>query len=618
MLSRTAKGPQARLAPSLARLLSTPADKSSDAAVNQELRDRLSPWRGTHLAPLRIKAHGLQILQNPLYNKGTAFHYGERDRLGLRGLLPPRVLDFETQKELVLKNIRSYTNPMDKYVYVENVHDNNETLYHCILSENMEELAPIVYTPTVGDACKEFGYRFNRTRGLYLSAEDRGHMHAAIANWPHIDVHVMVVTDGSRILGLGDLGAYGMGIPIGKLSLYCAAGGIAPHRVLPVMLDCGTDNEELLNDPFYIGLPHKRLKGREYFEILDEFMDAVRSRYPNAFVQFEDFSSDVAYKILNYYRDDECEKRQPVCVFNDDIQGTGAITLAGIMSGLVSMGQSAHDFPSQRFLIAGAGSAGVGVANMLLQGVMAQGLSEEEALKLFCLCDKDGLLATDENRHYTMEQRKWVRTDMKSGMSLLEVAKEFKPTILMGLSSSAGLFTEELIKVMATNNERPFIFPLSNPTRNAECTAQQAYEWTEGKAIFASGSPFAPVTLKDGRTLHTSQCNNMFIFPGIGLAASAGKLTKITDQMLYAAAVAVANSLSDEDRAQGRVYPQVKDIRSVSLQVAVAVAKRAIEDGYSRAYSKKDINELSDLLSKRMYSPYYVPLVERAARRVMA
>jgi len=584
----------------------------------EDLRASLQPWRGTHLTPLRIKSHGHHILQNPLYNKGTNFDYGERDRLGLRGLLPPRVLDFETQKELCMRNLRALPSNIDKYVYIENLHDYNETVYHSILCEHMEELAPIVYTPTVGDACKQFGYRFNRARGLYLSARDRGHMHAAVGNWPHIDVHVMVVTDGSRILGLGDLGANGMGIPIGKLSLYCAAGGIAPHRVLPVMLDVGTDNKELLEDKYYIGLQQPRLRGGEYFEVLDEFMDAIRCRYPNAFVQFEDFSSDVAYKILNYYRDDECEKRNPVCVFNDDIQGTGAVTLAGIMSGLVNMGQSVHNLPDQRVLVAGAGSAGVGVASMIAQGMMMQGLSEEEALSRFCLVDADGLLATDDSRHYTMEQQKWVRTDMKSGMSLLEVCKEFKPTVLMGLSSCSGLFTEEVVREMAKNNERPFIFPLSNPTKNAECTAEQAYEWTDGRAIFASGSPFDPVTLKDGRVMYTSQCNNMFIFPGIGLAASAAKCTKISDSMLFATAVAVANSLSDQDRAEGRVYPKVEKIREVSIEVATAVARKAVEEGYSKAFTKKDIPDLQELIVKKMYSPFYVPLVERTARRVMA
>jgi malate dehydrogenase (oxaloacetate-decarboxylating)(NADP+) len=457
-----------------------------------------------------------------------------------------------------------------------------------------------------------------RARGLYLSKLDRGHMHAAVANWPHIDVHVLVVTDGSRILGLGDLGANGMGIPIGKLSLYCAAGGIAPHRVLPVMLDCGTDNEDLLKDPYYIGIQEPRLRGKEYFEVVDEFMDAVRSRYPNAFIQFEDFSSDVASKILTYYRDDECHKRQPVCVFNDDIQGTGAVTLAGIMSGLVNKGESVHDLANQRVLIAGAGSAGIGVASMLAQGMMSQGLSEEEALKNFCIVDKDGLLAEDDDRKYFMEQKKFVRkptAELKSGMNLVEVCKAFKPTILMGLSAVGGLFKEELIREMAKVNESPFIFPLSNPTKNAEVTAEDAFKWSDGRCIFASGSPFPSVTLPDGSIKHISQCNNMFIFPGIGLAVSSGRLTKVSDEMLYAASVAVANSLSDQDRKEGRVYPKVSDIREVSVNVAVAVCKKGIEQGYSKLCSVSDIPTLRDRIVKKMYHPHYVPLVERTARR---
>jgi malate dehydrogenase (oxaloacetate-decarboxylating)(NADP+) len=326
-------------------------------AGDQDLANPLHPWSGSTLPPLRVRAAGYGIIQNPLYNKGTAFSYPERDRLGLRGLLPPRRISMSLQMNQAMERLKALPSDIDRYEFMVELCDHNETLYHAMLVENIEYLAPIVYTPTVGLACQQFGYRFSRPRGMYISALDRGQMHACIGNWPHREVQVIVVTDGSRILGLGDLGAYGMGIPIGKLALYCAAGGIAPHRVLPVCLDVGTDNQTLLKDPYYIGLVQNRLRGDAYFELVDEFLDAVRRRFPNVFVQFEDFSSDVAMDILRYYRDELCpdNTREPVCVFNDDIQGTGAVVTAGLFSGLINRGESPENLKDQRIMIAGAG-----------------------------------------------------------------------------------------------------------------------------------------------------------------------------------------------------------------------------------------------------------------------
>ncbi|EKX44307.1 hypothetical protein GUITHDRAFT_95097 [Guillardia theta CCMP2712] len=506
------------------------------------------------------------------------------------------------QKRKVLERLRRLPSDIDRNSYLAEVCDNNETLFYALLVENMEYLAPIVYTPTVGQACQEFGYRFRRPRGMYLSALDKGHMHSCIGNWPQRDVQVIVVTDGSRILGLGDLGAYGMGIPIGKLALYCAAGGIAPHRVMPVCLDAGTNNEKLLKDPFYIGLVQKRLRGDAYFELVDEFLDAIRNRFPDAFVQFEDFSSDVI----------DFLSAAPLCVFNDDIQGTGAVTLAGLFSGLINRGLTPESLKDQRFVIAGAGSAGTGVATAILQGIMKQGLTYGEAVSKFVVVDKDGPLTVDRLGKLTKEQSVFARDDMALGMTLLDVVKQFKPTILMGLSAVGGLFTEEIVREVKVHCPQPFIFPLSNPTANAECSAEDAYRWTEGECIFASGSPFAPVTLPSGRILYPSQCNNMFIFPGIGLAASVLKLKQITDDMLYEASVAVAKSLTDDDRKAGRVYPHVNDIRHVSLNVAVAVGKKGIESGLSKAYDSTDIPHLEEILSSKMYNPTYVPLIKNA------
>jgi malic enzyme len=369
--------------------------------------------------------------------------------------------------------------------------------------DHIEEMAPLIYTPTVGQACKEFASRFRRPRGMYFTENDRGHMASMIYNWPHKDVHVIVVTDGSRILGLGDLGANGMGIPIGKLSLYCAAGGIAPHRVLPVVLDVGTDNPELLKDKFYLGVQQPRLKGNDYYQLVEEFMLAVRYRWPNVLVQFEDFSSDKAQTLLNHYR------HHHLC-FNDDIQGTGATTLAGLLGALRAKGEAVEALGDHVIVIAGAGSAGIGVAQVLKQAMMEQGRTEEEALKAFYVVDQNGLLGTKRLSTLSKEQAQFAR-DTDDGLPLLEVIKKYKPSMLLGMTAVGGLFKEEMIRAMAANCDRPIIFPLSNPTTKAECTAEQAFEWTNGNCIFASGSPFDPVTMPDGRTVYPTQCNNMYV-----------------------------------------------------------------------------------------------------------
>mmetsp|Transcript_7419 Transcript_7419/g.11281 ORF Transcript_7419/g.11281 Transcript_7419/m.11281 type:complete len:620 (+) Transcript_7419:111-1970(+) len=595
----------AKRRPSLLNFLSTSPAIGEGVRLVEEVPTE-GEWAGCSrrfMAPLTISARGGDILTDPLFNKGMSFKSGERDRLRFRGLLPARIFNMHLQAEHFLETLRAEESNIRKYLLLEDLHDRNETLYHRVLMDNIEEMAPLIYTPTVGQACKEFATRFRRPRGMYFCEADRGNMAAMVHNWPHRDVHVIVVTDGSRILGLGDLGANGMGIPIGKLALYCAAGGIAPHRVLPVVLDVGTDNQELLKDRFYIGVQQPRLKGNEYFQLVDEFMQAVRYRWPNVLVQFEDFSSDKAQTLLNTYRHEHL-------TFNDDIQGTGATTLAGVLGAMRAKGDPVEALGDQRILIAGAGSAGIGVAQVLKQAMMEQGRTEEDALKTFFIVDQYGLLGHERLDQFSPEQQKFARkTD--GGLSLMEVVKKYKPTILLGMTAVGGLFKEDLIREMAGNCDRPIIFPLSNPTTKAECTAEQAFEWTGGNCIFASGSPFDPVSMSDGRTFYPTQCNNMFVFPGLGLGVTVAGCKTVTDRMLYVAAEALANFVSQEELEEGKVFPHVSTIREVSHRVAVAVAQEAVRDGQASKLTEAQRNNLEEHVSKKMYYPEYVPLVEK-------
>jgi len=563
-------------------------------------------WMGCtrkFLAPISTTSRGADILNNPLFNKGTAFKGGERDRLRIRGLLPPRRANMKIQKERILKEIRGEPSMIRKNIILEDLHDRNETIYHRLLVDHMEEMAPIIYTPTVGQACKEFGMRYRRPRGMYFCEEDRGHMAAMVYNWPQKDVHVIVVTDGSRILGLGDLGANGMGIPIGKLSLYCAAGGIAPHRVMPVVLDVGTDNEELLSDKFYLGVQKPRLRGSKYYHLVDEFIQAVRHRWPDVLIQFEDFSSDKAQVILNKYRDN-------ILCFNDDIQGTGATTLAGVLGGLRAKGQQPEALGDQRILIAGAGSAGIGVAQVLYQAMLEHGRSEEEAKNCFFIADEKGLLGKDRIKQLSKEQAMFARDD-DGGLSLLDIVNKYKPTMILGMTAVGGLFTEQLIRDMAKHCEKPIIFPLSNPTTKAECTAEQAFEWTDGRCIFASGSPFDPVEMEDGRIFYPTQCNNMYVFPGIGLGVTLCGAKTVSDRMLYVAAEALANYVTENELAQGKVFPNINSIRDVSKTIAIAVIEEAIRTGQASKLSTADMDDLDGFVTKKMYDPVYVPLIEK-------
>jgi len=559
--------------------------------------------------PIVVKKSGVDLIHDPLWNKGTAYNQEERDRLGIRGLLPARTMTIGDQAVRIVNNLNKIENPYEKFLYMQDLHNRNETLYFKVLTENITTLAPIVYTPTVGQVCQDFGFRFARGRGMYFSKHDRGHFASMVYNWPQSDVHVVVVTDGSRILGLGDLGAHGMGIPIGKLALYTACGGIAPHRVLPVCLDAGTNNEKHLKDEFYMGVQEKRLEGAEYYEMVDEFMQAIYNRYPDVLVQFEDFSSDKAGTLLAKYRE------KYLC-FNDDIQGTGSVTLSGLISACRAKGEKLSD---QRIVVVGAGSSGLGVAQQIMDGMVMEGASPEEARKRFYVCSSVGLLGApngpygDKNlkRDMSADRVPWLRKDLPDAMPLLETVKASKATILLGLSTTANIFTEAVVKATLDNTPHPIIFPMSNPTSRSECTALQAYTWTDGKCIFAAGSPYGTVEVPGrSKPMLPSQCNNMYIFPGIGLGASVCSARKITDAMLYRAAEALANTVTAEQREQGNTFPPIKDIRECALVVATAVVEEALRAGLARVDNEAIRANPREFIARKMYNPIYAPLVD--------
>jgi malate dehydrogenase (oxaloacetate-decarboxylating)(NADP+) len=533
---------------------------------------------------------GYALIKDPVLNKGTAFTEEERDALGIRGLLPPRVHTQEEQVTRVLENLRRKTTDLDKYIFLVGLQDRNKTLFYRVLIDNTEELMPIVYTPTVGQACLEYGHIFRRPRGVFISAKDKGRVADVLRNWPHKDIRIIVVTDGERILGLGDLGADGMGIPVGKLALYSACAGIHPSNSLPVTIDVGTENEELLNDPLYIGLRQKRLRGKPYDELIEEFIVAVQEVFPRALIQFEDFANANAFRLLQEYRDE-------VCTFNDDIQGTAAVTLSGLMSALRITGGKLGD---QRFLFLGAGEAGIGAGDLLTSALVAEGLSTEEARERCWFFDSKGLVVkgrTGLNGHKLRYAH-----DFEVVSDLLSAVEKVKPTAIIGVSGMPKLFTQPVLEEMARINERPIVFSLSNPTSKTECTAEEAYTWTQGRAIFASGSPFDQVTV-DGKTFSPAQGNNVYIFPGVGLGVLVCGARHVTDEMFYIAAKTLARQVSPEDLEQGRVYPRLTKIRDVSLQIAVAVAELAYERGL--ATKERPEVPLEDYIRSRMYDPEY-------------
>jgi len=540
---------------------------------------------------LPVVRQGRELLTDSLLNKGTAFSMEERDKLNIRGLVPPRCVDMETQAHRIMNKYNWKTSPLEKFIYLSSLQDRNENLFYKVLMENLIEMTPIVYTPVVGQACQQFGHIYRRPRGMYFSTADRGKFREMMDNWPRNNVDIIVVTDGSRILGLGDLGTNGMGIPIGKLSLYIAGAGIYPSRTLPVLLDVGTNNENLLNEPLYLGANHNRLTGDEFYELVDEFVQAAKDRWPMALIQFEDFTNDHAFPLLEKYRDNT------LC-FNDDIQGTGAVILSGVIGAMRIL---KNKLAEQKVVFYGAGSAGIGVADMIVAGMMEEGnLTAEEARKNFWFIDSKGLVTHKRDGDLAEHKIPYARND-EFLPTLLDVVKSVKPTILMGLSGQPQTFTKEIIKEMQKHTERPVIFSLSNPTSKSECTAEQVYKWTNGNAIFVSGSPFDKVEF-DGKIYIPGQGNNMYIFPGVGLGASACQATKVTDSMFYAAAKTLAHMVTDSEFETGTVYPDLTKIREISASIASAVCRTAYAEGLAQLPIPDDI---MSFIQSKMYHPDY-------------
>ncbi|MEG0820630.1 MAG: NAD-dependent malic enzyme [Burkholderiaceae bacterium] len=512
---------------------------------------------------------GVAVLRDPVLNKGTAFSDAERDRLKLRGLLPPRRISQSQQVARVVENLRALAKPLNRYVALEALHDRNESLYYRVVIDHIEEMMPIIYTPTVGLACQEFDQIFRRPRGVYVSANDRGHVAELLANHPIEDVDIIVVTDGERILGLGDLGANGMGIPIGKLSLYTACAGIDPARALPVLIDVGTNNLELREHPLYLGLPQARVTGADYDELVDEFITAARARWPNVLIQFEDFANHHAFDLLDRWRD-----RIPC--FNDDIQGTAAVALAGFLSALRVTGQPLAE---QRVLFLGAGEAATGIADLITAALVDDGLTEAEARQRAWLFDSKGLVTADRTG-LTAHKLAYAHPHA-SAKTFLEAVELLKPTAIVGVAAAAGAFDAEVLSAMARINQRPIVFALSNPTSKAECTAHDAYTHTEGRALFASGSPFDHLEVH-GKRFVPRQANNAYVFPGLGLGVIASRASAMPDEMFLAAARMLAQEVTEDDLAAGSLLPALTEVRAVSARIAVAVAELAYERGLAQ------------------------------------
>jgi len=537
---------------------------------------------------LRDLPKGLALLQDPALNKGTAFTEKERDALELRGLLPPHVHSQDEQVTRVLNNLRRISDPLDKFVALNALHDRNEALFFRVLCDNIDEMQPLVYTPTVGLACQKYGLVFQRPRGIFIGANDRGRVAEVLCNWPY-QAGIIVVTDGERILGLGDLGANGMGIPVGKLSLYTACAGVHPQLCLPVTIDVGTNNETLLKDPFYVGLRQRRVTGAAYDELIDEFITAARAVFPGVVIQFEDFANHNAFRLLSKYRD-------RICVFNDDIQGTASVALAGIFSALRVTGGNLID---QKLLFLGAGEAATGIADLVAAAMVAQGLSAEQARQRCWLVDTRGLVV--KSRTDLAEHKLPYAHDHAAIGDLLGAVRTLEPTALIGVAAVGGTFTQEVVEEMARINARPIIFALSNPTSQAECDAEQAYRWSSGRALFACGSPFDPVTL-NGKTFVPRQGNNSYIFPGIGLGAIASGARHITDDMFMTAAHTLAHLVTESDLEQGSLYPALPRIREVSAHIATAVADTAYRNEIAGKSRPQDV--MADVQSQ-MYDPHY-------------
>lgn len=532
---------------------------------------------------------GTEALDDPFVNQGTAFSQDARIKRKLRGLLPPRVTTLEHQAKRALERIHQAEEPLQKYEILSLIRHRNATLFYYLLENNIEELMPIVYTPTVGKACQEFDRIYTEPEGLYVTIEDKGSVQEVINNWPHDDVDMIVVTDGERILGLGDLGAGGMGIPIGKLSLYTACAGLNPARSLPVLLDVGTNNQGLLHDPLYLGLQQLRVDGEEYYAFVREFIEAAKARWPHVIIQFEDFANRHAFALLDQWKD------KTAC-FNDDIQGTAAVAVAGFYAAARVKGSSLSE---EKFLFLGAGEAAGGIADLLVEAMMKEGLTQEQAVDRIFLFDSHGLVTKDREGLTPLKQK--FAHEQEPQSTFLDAIGEVKPTAIVGCAAQAGSFNAYVLSAMARINERPIIFALSNPTSRSECTAREAYTYTEGKCLFASGSPFPQVEV-NGKTFIPRQSNNSYVFPGIGLGLVVSSPRSVPQSVFLSAAEALSKIVSEDDLENGSLFPSLTKIREVSQSIAAAVAEQCFTAGVAGVPKPDD---LSKAIQEAMYKPVY-------------
>ena len=547
----------------------------------------------------RVLPRGQQLLELPQYNKGTAFTRDERKKHGLLGLLPPHEETLEQQVERAYRAYRVKRTDIERHIYLRQLQDANETLFYRLIMDYPAEMTPIIYTPTVGEACQRFSEIYRKPRGLFLAYPERDHIEDILDNAIPDTVEVIVMTDSEAVLGIGDQGAGGMGIPIGKLALYTASGGIDPNLCLPILLDVGTNNQELLDDPFYIGWAHNRIAGDDYYEFVDRVIQAIRNKFPGVLVQFEDFGRTHANALLEKYREE-------ICCFNDDIQGTAAVAMGTVLAGVHAAGGR---FADQIFVLAGAGSAGCGIAGQLVRGLMLDGLSEEEALSRFYLVDRHGLIReglgdlTPQQKRFVRAAGDFAQWDVEAGSRypLLDVVRNARPTVLIGVSGRSGLFGEEVVRCMAAINERPIILPLSNPTTRVEAEPDDIVRWSGGRALIATGSPFDPVY--DGGVMHTiSQCNNSYAFPGVGLGVLAVRARRVSDEMLMAAARVIGAAVPSSGSPGAPLLPPLTEIRRLSRDIAVAVARTAAEQGLCEV---RDLDIVDRAVDRYMWEPHY-------------
>jgi malate dehydrogenase (oxaloacetate-decarboxylating) len=548
---------------------------------------------------IETELSGKDLMSNPVLNKGTAFTYDERIRFDLHGLLPPVIETLEQQCVRAYEAYKRKGDDLERHIFLRALQDTNETLFYALLYRHVAEMAPIIYTPVVAQGCINFSHIYRRPRGLFLSYPLADMMDQIIENRPYRDVDVIVVTDGERVLGIGDQGAGGMGIPIGKLSLYTLIGGIDPQRTLPILLDVGTNNTDRLNDPEYLGWRHERITGQAYWDFVDKFVTCIKRKLPNALLQWEDFAKPHARPILDRYRDS-------LCTFNDDIQGTAAVTLGALYK---AMKITKKKFSDQQVVILGAGSAGTGIAEYILEAMVTERMDETEARKHFFLLDSKGLLHTGRTNLTPVQQKFAQSFEMVSAWSvsnrqirLVEVIENISTTVLIGVSSQPGQFTAQIIKDMASKVERPIIFPLSNPYDRAEAVPEDLIRWTDGRALVATGTEFPPVSLK-GRTFKIAQCNNFYIFPAIGLAVRASAAKRVTDRMMVAAAEALGSFSLEDVNADRQLLPPIENMRDVAIQIALMVGLQARLDGVAQETSEQ---ELCERVQQIFWTPKYL------------